>query len=314
VGNSPRELSHEPVLLDEVVGLMAPGPGEVYVDATAGHGGHAAVIARRLGPSSLVVLNDLDRENLARAERSVAESGVPVRLVHGTYAELPRALRSAGIEGDLLLADLGFASSQVDDASRGMSFRSEAPLDMRLDRSQPVTARELVETLSERELADIIWRYGEERMSRAIARKLVAERAVAPIDTTVRLASIVRSAVGHKSGSIDPATRTFQALRIAVNDEIGSLESLLRAVEQEARRLASASATGEPGGWLRKGARVGIISFHSLEDRPVKRTFAALAEQGLAQVLTRKPVRAGEEELARNVRARSAKLRVVRLG
>jgi 16S rRNA (cytosine1402-N4)-methyltransferase len=304
---------HEPVLLDEVLSLMAPDEGERYVDATAGHGGHARAVARRLGSGGEVVLNDLDEANLRIAERAVRETGAHVRVIHGTYAELPRKLAAATEGGggfDLLLADLGFASSQVDDASRGMSFRVDAPLDMRLDQSQPVTARELVETLSERELADILWRYGEERMSRAIARKLVAERAVAPIDTTVRLASIVRSAIGQKSGSIDSATRTFQALRIAVNDEIGSLESLLRAIELEARRLAE----GAPGGWLRHGARVGVISFHSLEDRPVKRTFAALAEQGLAQVVTRKPVRASEEELARNVRARSAKLRIVRLG
>ena len=173
-----------------------------------------------------------------------------------------------------------------------------------------ITAAELVATLSEEELADIIFRYGEERNARAVARKLVAERALSPITTTAHLARIVRSVVRSRGmHSIDPATRTFQALRIAVNDEIGSVESLLRSISQAAQRVAS----GEAGAWLKPGARVAFISFHSLEDRPVKKAFAALVERGLAEALTRKPVRAGAEELARNVRARSAKLRVIRL-
>jgi 16S rRNA (cytosine1402-N4)-methyltransferase len=222
-------------------------------------------------------------------------------------------MESRGLTADVVLADLGFASPQVDDASRGLSFMRDGPLDMRLDPTAPVTAAELVATMSESELADMLRDYGEEPAARAIAQKLVSARRASPILTTSRLAEIVRSAV-HRPRTpgrrpIDPATKTFQALRIAVNDELGSLNALLAAV----RRGAARAAAGPAAAWLRPGARVGIISFHSLEDRPVKQAFAGLVEAGLADDLSRGHVGPADMETESNPRSRSAKLRVVRI-
>jgi 16S rRNA (cytosine1402-N4)-methyltransferase len=304
--------AHVPVLLDEVLAALSPRAGEVFVDCTAGLGGHAEAVARVLGPSGRVVLNDLDAGNLARAAERVAATGVPVEAVHGPFDELPGELARRGIAADLLLADLGFASNQVDDPNRGLSFKRDGPLDMRLDPTRGESAAELLARIGERELADLIWRYGEERLSRRIAQKLVAAREVTPISTTSRVAEIVRSAypaaMARKS-RIDPATRTFQALRIAVNDELGRLDSLLGSIGSEADTVARGGSR-----WLRPGARVAIISFHSLEDRPVKRAFVGLAERGVAERLTRKPARAAEDESGANPRARSAKLRAIRVG
>ncbi len=304
--------AHIPVLLEETVGVLAPAPGETYADCTAGHGGHAVAVARLLGPGGRVVLGDLDPGNLEYSAARIREAGVEVVGVRGSFVELPRAIEARGIRADMVLADLGFASPQVDDPARGLSFRNEGPLDMRLDPGGPVTAGELVNTMPEAELADLIWRWGEERHSRRIARKVVAARADAPIETTTRLAEIVRSACpraprgDHKR--IDPATRTFQALRIAVNDEIGSLEALLSSIARAAEDIASERPT-----WLNPGARVAIITFHSLEDRPVKRAFAGLVERGLGEAIARKPIAPGADECERNRRARSAKLRAVRI-
>jgi 16S rRNA (cytosine1402-N4)-methyltransferase len=213
----------------------------------------------------------------------------------------------------VLLADLGFASPQVDNPERGFSFMRDGPLDMRLDPTAPIAAGELVNTMPEHDLADLIATYGEEppAIARRIAQKVVQERKKGPIQATVRLAEIVRSAIPvarAESSHIHPATRTFQALRIAVNDEIGSLERLLDSIERAAVQIAAKKNT-----WLAPGARVGIIAFHSLEDRPVKQSFGRLVERGLAEPVTRKPVVAGDAEIAANPRARSAKLRVVRL-
>lgn len=301
---------HIPVLIEPVLELLEPKPGQVFVDATAGLGGHAAAIAPRLGPTGTVVLNDLDPGNLKRAQARVLdacdpEQGPVVRCVRGNFADLPTRLANEGLSADLLLADLGFASTQVDDASRGLSFAREGPLDMRLDPDSPTTAADLIAQLDERDLADLLYEFGEERASRRIARKIVEARRAAPIATTGQLASIVRRALGGGRSRIDPATRTFQALRIAVNDELGSLHALLDAIGRAAR--------GESG-WLARGARVGIIAFHSLEDRPVKRAFAAMDEAELATRLTRKIVRAGDDERAANPRSRSARLRVVQIG
>jgi 16S rRNA (cytosine1402-N4)-methyltransferase len=331
------ERVHVPVLLEEVVGVLAPGGGapggEVYVDCTAGLGGHAAAVGVRLAEAGggTVVLNDSDPENVRAAERHVLEAvrgsgggsgggGVAVLALHGNFAEVPRRLRAlgggeGGLAADMVLADLGFASPQMEDAARGFSFMRDGPLDMRLDPTAPVTAAELVASLPEGELERILREYGEERESRRIARKLVDSRRSAPISTTGQLAQLVRSAMPRRpggswgSGGIDPATRTFQALRIAVNDELGSLESLLDAVKRGAREVAEGRES-----WLRPGARVAIISFHSLEDRPVKRAFAELVSAGWGEHLTGKPVVAGEDEVRRNPRARSAKLRGVRVG
>lgn len=296
---------HIPVLAEEVMALLSPRAGGVYVDATAGLGGHAAMVAGRLGRGGIVVLNDVDPGNLRAAEARVrgAAPDVEVRTVRGNFAEMPARLGAMGVRADMVLADLGFSSNQVEDPSRGLSFQREGPLDMRLDPTLERSALELVSGASEGELARIIAEFGEDREAGRIARKLVAARAREPITTTQRLAEVVRSVFGRKQGGIDPATRTFQALRIAVNDEIGCLEAFLSAVGRGT----------EEGGWLREGARVAVISFHSLEDRPVKRAFAGLVERGLAESLTRRAVRAGVVEEGSNPRARSAKLRAVRV-
>ncbi|HVZ93611.1 MAG TPA: 16S rRNA (cytosine(1402)-N(4))-methyltransferase RsmH [Phycisphaerales bacterium] len=303
--------AHKPVLLDEVVQMLDPRAGETVVDCTAGLGGHASALAERIGPTGTLALNDLDAGNLARAAvrvRALPNSPKVVEL-RGNYADVPRRLRELGLAAHVVLADLGFSSNQVEDASRGLSFGREGPLDMRLDPTGPTTAAHLVNSLPEAELAELIQEFGEERHARRIARKLVAEREVSPIETTARLASILRTVVGFGQG-IDPSTRTFQALRIAVNDELGSLRSLLESI---ARSVAAGSGgVGKPGSWLAPGARVGIISFHSLEDRPVKNAFSELVRRGLAEPLSKKPVTAGDAELADNPRARSAKFRAIR--
>lgn len=304
-------VGHMPVLVNEVLAGLDPRPGQTVLDCTAGLGGHASALAQRIGPTGTLILVDLDAGNLAASRQRVESLEAPPRVValEGSFADAPRRLAGEGLSADLLLADLGFASNQVDAAERGLSFNREGPLDMRMSRSAPITAAELVNSMSDRELFELLRDLGEESpgAARAIASKIVQERSAAPITTTTRLASIVRSVVPrrHGPGSIDPATKTFQALRIAVNDEIGNLRRLLDAIERSAARPGSS--------FLSPGARVGIIAFHSLEDRPVKRSFAGLVERGLAEGVTRGVVTAGKAEIAANPRSRSAKLRVIRL-
>jgi 16S rRNA (cytosine1402-N4)-methyltransferase len=294
------------VLLREVVELLAPKPGETFVDCTVGLGGHAAAIAARLGPTGTAVLNDADPVNLAHAAGFVAAvPGAPkVVQVCGNFAELPWRLKEMGVGADLLLADLGFASSQMDDPARGFSFMREGPLDMRLDPTLSTSAADLVASLPEAELARIILEFGEEGAAKVIARKLVQHRRVEPIRTTTQLADLIRGVVRNRTPGIDPATKTFQALRIAVNDELGSLEALLGAV--------GLAANGKSG-FVKAPGRVGIISFHSLEDRPVKRAFAGLVKDGLAEDVSDGAVKASEEEVNANPRSRSATLRVIRI-
>jgi 16S rRNA (cytosine1402-N4)-methyltransferase len=281
---------HRPVLLDEVIHWLAPAEGAVIVDGTVGAGGHAAELAARVGSTGRVIGLDRDPEMLALAER--ASSGLPVTLVNASYSYAGRVLDDLGIERvDGFLLDLGLSSDQLSWAARGFSFVTDGPLDMRFDPDSDVTAADLVNTLSADELADIIFQYGEERHSRRIARRIVEERRVVPITTTARLAAIVRKSVPGKWGAIDPATRTFQALRIKVNEELDHLEAT----------LADAPDLLEPGG------RIAVISFHSLEDRRVKHAFR---DDPRLTVLTKKPVAASDLELAANPRARSAKLRV----
>ncbi len=296
---------HAPVLLDEVLRLLEPRPGQVYVDCTAGLGGHASAVAERLGPAGVVVLCDLDAGNLAAAAQRVRGVAAPpsVETVHGSFAGLPARVAAMGLRADMVLADLGFASNQVDEAERGLSFMRDGPLDMRMNRMAHTTAARLVSGMSEAELADLIGTFGEERHARAVARAIVAARGRAPIQTTGQLAEIVRSVVRREPGGIDPATRTFQALRMAVNDEIGNLDALLSAI----------GSGGGGGGWLAQGAVVAVITFHSLEDRPVKRELRALVAAGGGEDLTPKVIRAGVAEAAANPRATSAKLRGVRV-
>ncbi len=305
---------HIPVLVDEVLSILAPKPGEVFLDCTAGLGGHAAAIAARLGPSGTVILNDLDAANLAHAEARIKSlpSAPKVFALHGSFVEAPRKLAAGGLVANCILADLGFASNQVDDPSRGLAFSREGPLDMRLNPLTGRSAKDLVNTLTEAELARIIAEFGEERFARRVALRIVEARRIQPIETTSQLADIIRSAVPRTTNSdgsrgIDPATRTFQALRMAVNDELGHLAAFLDAV--------SDAATGFKGApkWLAPGARVAIITFHSLEDRPVKQSFADLTRRDVATDLSRKPLVAGDEETRRNPRARSAKLRAIQL-
>ena len=282
---------HLSVLPAEVLALLDPRPGETWVDCTAGGAGHTRLIAERVGSTGQVLALDQDPTMLALARQRV--EGLPVELVRANFDQLAEALAARGVASiDGALADLGFSSDQLAEKQRGLSFRDDGPLDMRLDPTSGATAADLVNTLSESALADVFWEYGEERHSRRVAKKIVARRAEKPFATTGDLAGVVRSCV-PRSGNIDPATRVFQALRIAVNDELGALDRL----------LALLPSVVKPGG------RVGIISFHSLEDRRVKH---ALRADGVWSAVTKKPVEAGDAEVARNPRARSAKLRVAR--
>jgi 16S rRNA (cytosine1402-N4)-methyltransferase len=280
---------HASVLPAETLALLAPTVGEVWADCTAGGGGHTRLIAERVGPSGRVLALDQDPNMLALARQRV--DGLPVELVHANFDQLAEVLAARGLtQVDGVLADLGFSSDQLEDAGRGLSFRADGPLDMRLDPTSGTTAADLVNTLSADALADVFFEYGEERHSRRVARRIVERRETKPFATTADLADVVRGCV-PRSGGIDPATRVFQALRVAVNDELGALDRL----------LAALPAVVKPGG------RAGIISFHSLEDRRVKHAFRTPDVWRLA---TKKPVEAGPDETARNPRSRSAKLRV----
>jgi 16S rRNA (cytosine1402-N4)-methyltransferase len=286
--------AHVPVLVGEVVQQLEPSRGGVFVDGTVGLGGHTRALLE--GGAARVIGFDRDAEALMIARSALAGYGDRVELVHADYREAGAELDRRGLgEVDGVLADLGVSSMQLDDEARGFSFRTDAALDMRMDRSRGETAADLVRDLSEAELADVIFTFGEERFSRRIARAIVHAREEAPVTTTGRLASLVRSAVPRRGYQrIDPATRTFQALRIRVNRELDGLD---RFVHDAAMRL-------------RRGGRLAVITFHSLEDRIVKHTLRRLdREAGVVRVLTKRPITASDEEVAANPRARSAKLR-----
>ena len=287
---------HEPVMVSEVVSLLAPERGGLFVDCTTGLGGHSAALLK--GGADRLIGLDRDERALRLAAERLAPFGDRVELVHSDYREVGSVLQTRGIAGvDGMLADLGVSSMQLDEEGRGFSFRRNEPLDMRMDRSQGPTAADLIATADETDLANVIFQYGEERPSRRVARAIVHARQREPIQTTGALAEVVRRAVPARGYQrIDPATRTFQAIRIWVNRELDGLDVFL---SDAARRLLA-------------GARFAVITFHSLEDRVVKHTFRALAAAGDAwRVLTRKPVIPGEPELALNPRARSAKLRAI---
>jgi 16S rRNA (cytosine1402-N4)-methyltransferase len=290
-----EEPRHVPVLLDEVRSLLLPERGGTFVDCTVGLGGHARMLLE--GGATRLIGIDRDLDALAIAGASLAEFGDRVTLVHADYRALADVLDAQGeaaVSG--VLADLGVSSMQLDGAGRGFSFKRDEPLDMRMDRTQGETAAELLDRVDETELADLIYRFGEERRSRQVARAIVTARAQSPITTTGRLAEIVRRGVAARGWQrIDPATRTFQALRIWVNGELDGLESF----------IGTSAARLQPGG------RLAVIAFHSLEDRVVKHTLRQLAQsdESAIKVLTKHPVIAGDAEAAVNPRARSAKLR-----
>ena len=289
---------HVPVLLEEVLNFLNVRPGAVIVDATLGLGGHSAAIARKLGATGKLICFDRDPQAMrlakARLDEVRAELGseMPeVRFEPRAFSEAAKVVEPASLDG--LLADFGVSSLQLDEAQRGFSFRSEGPLDMRMDTRSGMTAEQVVNQLGEKELADLIYEFGEERRSRRIARAIVRAR---PISTTAQLAQLISAAAPPMKGDkIHPATRTFQALRIRVNDELGEIRTLLE----------SAPSLLKPGG------RLVLISFHSLEDRLVKDAFREGGRQGVYEVLTKKPVTATAEEERLNPRSRSAKLRAV---
>ena len=290
------EPTHAPVLLAETIELLAPSRGGLFVDCTVGLGGHARAILEA-GATRVIGL-DRDSRALEIAATSLAPWQERIELVHADYRELPAVLTARGVEAiDGGVADLGVSSMQLDATGRGFSFRRDEPLDMRMDQTTGPTAAELLAEVAEHDLADVIYQFGEERFSRRIARRIVEARRSSPITSTSQLADIVRRAVPRKGYQrIDPATRTFQALRIWVNRELDGLDAFLTAT----------------AGLLRRGARLAVITFHSLEDRVVKHGFRALAAgEDALHLLTRKPVVPGEEELSRNPRARSAKLRAI---
>jgi 16S rRNA (cytosine1402-N4)-methyltransferase len=289
---------HVPVLPAEVLQWLNPRPGQVFVDGTLGGGGHTRLIAERLaagqnlaaGESGFVLALDRDPAALARAESNLA--GLPVKVAQVNFAELPAVLDEIGVRlVDGVLLDLGLSSDQLADDARGFSFDAGGELDLRFDPTQGEPAWKLLTRLTERELADVIYEFGEERFSRRIARRIVERRGERPIHTAADLAALVRRAVPRSADKIDPATRTFQALRIAVNRELESLDQALAKIPDR----------------LRPGCRLAIISFHSLEDRRVKEAFRA---DSRLEPLTKKPIRPTDEEAHANPRSRSAKLRV----
>lgn len=295
-GEDMNRPQHVPVLLDEVMNYLNVRPGGVYVDATLGFAGHSSEIARRLGPKGTLIAFDRDpeamklaRERLDALREELGAEMPEIRLVPKAFSHAAGEIEPASLDG--LLADFGVSSMQLDEAHRGFSFRSEGPLDMRMDTRTGETAEQVVNQEDENELANLIYEFGEERRSRRIARAIVRAR---PITTTAELARVVAAAAPSMKGDkIHPATRTFQALRIRVNDELGEIRTLLE----------SAPSLLKPGG------RLVLISFHSLEDRLVKDAFREAGRHGVYEVLTKKPVVAGEEEESRNPRSRSAKLR-----
>ena len=286
----PPTTVHRPVMLDEVLHWLDLRPGMTILDGTAGAGGHTAAIAARVQPGGRVVGVDPDPEMLALARAAV--EGLPVTLVQGRYSAAADILDDLGLgQVDGILLDLGLSSDQLAWTHRGFSFDRDGPLDMRYDPAQNRSAADIVNGMPEAELADLIYLHGEERHSRRIARNIVEARKAARFETTAQLAAVVRRGVPGKWGPMDPATRTFQALRIEVNRELEHLDAILP----------------ELADLLAPGGRATILSFHSLEDRRVKHAFR---DDPDLTVLTKKPATAGEDELSRNPRARSAKLRV----
>ena len=300
-------MTHVPVLLKEVVEILNPQPGEFFIDGTIGSGGHAFEILKRISPNGVFLGIDLDKRAIENFESNLKPKSYnlkAIELVHGNYADLPEILKEKKLpKADGLLLDLGFSSEQLNPPAgggRGFSFLKDEVLDMRYESNKErLTAAEIVNSFTEKELADIIFKYGEERYSRRIAKAIIEERKKKRILTTFDLVEIIKKAAPkiYQAGRRHPAMRTFQALRIYVNQELDNLETILKNINQISKI---------------KG-RVLIISFHSLEDRLVKNYFRQMAKDGKAEILTKRPVRPTEEEIEKNSRSRSAKLRAISL-
>jgi 16S rRNA (cytosine1402-N4)-methyltransferase len=297
--DKPLPAEHIPVLTECLLKLIQLPMDGVMVDATVGHGGHSRQFGRTLGPEGVLVGLDVDPASLQRARLTLSDLVCKVVLLRENFAEVRDVLLRQGIDkADFILADLGFCSAQMEDTERGLSFQKPMPLDMRLDDRLTTTAADLVNQLSQKDLADLIYAYGQDRASRRIARFIVQQRSDRKLTMTTELAALISRAVGQppRSGRIHPATRTFQALRIAVNRELECLDRLLEAAPNLLK----------PGGWI------AIISFHSLEDGRVKNNFRQNKANGYYEILTKKPITADRDEIALNPRARSAKLRIAR--
>ena len=308
ISDANAQPPHQPVLYQEILEALHPDPGEHYVDATVGAGGHAWGILNASGPNSTLLGLDVDPQALAIAGQRLSDFQGRCTLIQASYTSLLSQLQKLGWEEvDGIVIDLGVSSMQLDTPERGFSFRAEGPLDMRFNPTDDRTAENLVNTLPEDKLADLIWRYGEEKQSRRIAKAIYAAR---PLKTTGQLAAVVRGAVKGYPGRIDPATRTFQALRIAVNEELQAVEAF----------LPQAVAA------LKSGGRLAVIAFHSLEDRIVKQYFrqesrdcicppeqpvCTCGHKASLKEVNRRPIVAQEEEKKVNPRARSARLRVI---
>lgn len=286
------EFVHTPVLVSDVIEMLEPQPGETIVDATLGLGGHAEMLIERMGGRGNYVGIDQDAQALSLASSRLKSSTAKFIPIRGNFRDVGELVPGAGVElVDRFLFDLGVSSLQLDDGTRGFSFKHDAPLDMRMDDRQAITAADIIRTYTEEELVQIFTDLGEEPRARMIAKKIVAQRGQNPIETTAQLVAVV----GGKPGRIHPATRVFQALRMEVNDELGAIRSAL----PQSLEL------------LRSGGRIAVITFHSLEDRLVKQMFKGWEEQGKVILVNKKVVQATWGEKQKNPRSRSAKLRVV---
>ena len=294
-------IEHIPVLAKTLAEQINLPPDAVMVDATVGHGGHSLLFGQTLGPDGMILGLDVDKKSIQGAQSKLKGLACKVILAHSNFSQVTEQVNEHSIKGvDFILADLGFCSSQVADVEMGLSFLEDMPLDMRIDKRLKTTAADIINKTDEKSLADLIYEFGEDRASRRIARFIVQQRKNQPISTTGQLAAVVCKAMwrpGKKGRTrIHPATRTFQALRIAVNSELENLELL----------LDSAPALLNKDGWI------AIISFHSLEDRIVKNNFKQNKKEGIYEIITKKPIVPTREEISENRRARSAKLRIAK--
>lgn len=294
-------MKHIPVLLNETIDGLTIHPGEVVVDGTLGGGGHTISILDRFGKDVKMICLDLDSDAISRVKEKVKDKNFDITFENEGFQDLEKILKNLGIEKvDKIMLDLGISSFQLEESGRGFTFQKDEPLLMTMKkdiRDDDLTARDIVNTWDEKTLADIIYGFGEEKFSRRIAREIVNSRKEKPIETTFDLVQVINKAVGrfYKGKKINEATRTFQALRIATNSELSNLEKV---IEKGFDSLSS-------------GGRMAIITFHSLEDRIVKRAFNLLKEKGYAKVINKKPITPSEEELKSNSRSRSAKLRLI---